>query len=236
MRLQLLLGGRGDAIWCARARRAASSAPSSTPRPDLLDWLQTKRLRRRLAHPAAAPCHRRPAAKAAPGSTARAATVAQLRRVGRPTAGRHPRPARLAEPDPPGQPSAALLDEPRRRGRRRRWPRPSRRWRATARRPRSAQAQRRAGLAGARARTPVVAARRDSTNSPPGVGEWPELNQREHQRLSHAQALIDAAQAAASTPSARATTDRAARWLRTGPSHCASGQASTPRCSPSSPL
>ena len=173
--------------WCAKAPPARTSAPSSTCRPRSAPWLDeagfeagdSLLLRRSIDIQGKSrgldqrqPGHRHAAARA-----------------GRP-AGRHPRPARLAEPDP-----ARRRARPARRLRRREHPGAAAAVAALARRPEDAGGRaRRAGLAAARTRAPRMADRR-GRQAGAGPNEWDELNAN-HARLSNAQALIDAAQGA----------------------------------------
>ena len=83
--------------WCAKAPPAPTSAPNSTCRPALAPWLEeagfeaddSLLLRRSIDSQG----------KSRAWINGSPATATQLREAGRP-AGRHPRPARLAKPDP----------------------------------------------------------------------------------------------------------------------------------------
>ncbi len=110
--LQLALGARGDAGVVREGCRAGRGrAPSSTPRPALAAWLAEAGFEATAsddAAPARAPHDRRPGQEPRLDQRQRGDDRPAAR--GRRAPGRHPRPARLAEPDPRRRPCAALLD------------------------------------------------------------------------------------------------------------------------------
>lgn len=188
--LQLVLGGRGEAIWVREGQaRCEISAEFDAP-PDVLDWLQTRGfdadshtllLRRTIDA----------SGKSRAWINGSPATVAQLRELADRLLdihGQHAwqsltRPAAVrslvdsyAGVDSPALAAAWAL-----------------RQQAAGTLAQAQAAQ--ASLAQERERLLWQIGELDKLA--PGVGEWDDLNQR-HTRLSHAQALMEAAQAAAS--------------------------------------
>jgi DNA repair protein RecN (Recombination protein N) len=78
--LQLALGARAEAGWCAKAQAARTLQPSSTRPPALTRWLEDAGFERRR-HPAAAP-HRGHPGQEPRLDQRQPATAAQLRELG----------------------------------------------------------------------------------------------------------------------------------------------------------